>query len=406
MFWTTIAFCPRRMDYMRTTKRTLVPLRQSAALCRKRPDRAWAVSYPGKVVNGSQIVARRYFRLKSEAEAFCVVKKAEVASLGALADGLDDNVKREALLCVERLKPFGVSLAVAVDWFVKAQPASGLKVTIADALKELQHRITSDGCSKRHSTNLGQIVSSFGRGRMNDPVSTITPHQAQGWLDDYRTKANQPLSVVAFNTYRRYLSVFCNYCVKSGWMASNPLVGVRPRKLVASVPRLLSPADLRVILGACPDELKPVIAIQALCGLRVAESARLKWSDVMLSEGANYVRVSAEAAKTSRRRLTPMPEGLAQYLKAIRKDDGFVYAAGKGSVDSLQKATVTFRRSLVGLAWHRNALRASALSYRLALTRDAAATAFEMGNSAAILMRDYRELTTPTEAELWFSITP
>ena len=101
-----------------------------------------------------------------------------------------------------------------------------------------------------------------------------------------------------------------------------------------------------------------------------------------------------------------MPEGLAEYLKAVRMDDGFVYASGKGSVDALQKATFTFKRSLVGVAWHRNALRASALSYRLALSRDAAATAFEMGNSAAILMRDYRELTTPNEAELWFNVTP
>ena len=350
------------------------------------------------------MVARRYFRLKSEAEAFCAVKKAEVASLGALADGLDDNVKREALLCVEKLKPFGVSLVVAVDWFVKAQPTSRLKVTIADALKALQHRITSDGCSKRHSINVGQIVSSFGKGRMDDPVSTVTPQQAQQWLDDYRTRANQPLSVVASNTYRRYLSVFCNYCVKSGWMASNPLVGVRPRKLVAAVPRLLSPANLRTILGACPDELKPVIAIQALCGLRVAESARLMWSDVMLSDDGNFIRVSAEAAKTSRRRLTPMPDGLAEYLKAIRKDDGFVYAAGKGSVDSLQKATVSFRRSLLGVPWHRNALRASALSYRLALTKDAAATAFEYGNSSAILLRDYKELCTPFAAKEWFSV--
>lgn len=392
---------------MRVTKRTMVPLRQSVTLARKRPDRTWAVYFPcGGGESSSEKVARRFFRLKAEAEAFCAVKKAEVASLGALANGLDDDVKREALLCVEKLKPFGVGLMVAVDWFVKAQPASGLKVSIAEALKVLQHRITADGYSKRHSRNVGHIVSSFGRGRMDDPVSTITPHQAQGWLDDYRTKANQPLSVVAFNTYRRYLSVFCNYCVKSGWMASNPLVGVRPRKLVAAVPRLLSPADLRVILGACPDELKPVIAIQALCGLRVAESARLKWSDVMLSDGGNFIRVSAEAAKTSRRRLTPMPEGLAEYLKGARKDDGFVYAAGKGSVDSLQKATVTFRRSLGGVAWHRNALRVSALSYRLALTRDAAATAFEMGTGAAILMRDYRELTRPTEAELWFSVTP
>jgi integrase len=391
---------------MRTTKRTLVPLRQSPELCRKRPDRTWAVSFPGKVVDGRQKVARRYFRLKSDAEAFCAVKRAEVASLGALANGLDDDVKREALLCVEKLKPFGVSLMVAVDWFLKAQPTSGLKVSIADALKDLQHRITADGYSKRHSRNVGQIVSSFGRRRMDDPVSTITPQQVQQWLDSYRTREGNPLSVVAFNTYRRYLSVFCNYCVKSGWMAGNPLVGVRPRKLVAAVPRLLSPTDLRAILGACPDELKPVVAIQALCGLRVAESARLKWSDVMLSEGGNFIRVSAEAAKTSRRRLTPMPEGLAEYLKGARKDDGFVYAAGKGSVDSLQKATVTFRRSLVGVAWHRNALRASALSYRLALTRDAAATAFEMGNSAAILMRDYRELTTPAVAQVWFGLSP
>ena len=390
---------------MRVTKRTMVPLRQSVTLARKRPDRTWAVYFPsGGGASSSEKVARRFFRLKAEAEAFCAVKRAEVASLGALANGLDDDVKREALLCVEKLKPFGVSLVVAVDWFVKAQPASGLKVSIADALKVLQHRITADGYSKRHSRNVGQIVSSFGRGRMDDPVSTITPHQAQAWLDDYRTRANQALSVVAFNTYRRYLSVFCNYCVKSGWMASNPLIGVRPRKLVAAVPRLLSPADLRAILGACPDELKPVIAIQALCGLRVAESARLKWSDVMLSDGGNFIRISAEAAKTSRRRLTPMPEGLAQYLKAVTKDDGFVYASGKGSVDSLQKATVTFRRSLVGVAWHRNALRASALSYRLALTKDAAATAFEFGNSSAILLRDYKELCTPFAAKEWFSV--
>jgi integrase len=241
---------------------------------------------------------------------------------------------------------------------------------------------------------------------MDDPVSTITPHQAQQWLDDYRTREGKPLSVVAFNTYRRYLSVFCNYCVKSGWMASNPLVAVRPRKLVAAVPRLLSPADLRVILGACPDELKPVVAIQALCGLRVAESARLKWSDVMLSEGANYVRISADVAKTSRRRLTPMPDVLSDYLKPLRTGDGYIFAEGKGSVDSLQKALCVFRRSVAGVSWGKNALRASALSYRLALTKNAASTAYEMGNSPSILMASYFEISTEATAAEWFSVTP
>ena len=62
------------------------------------------------------------------------------------------------------------------------------------------------------------------------------------------------------------------------------------------------------------------------------------------------------------------------------------------------------RESLSGVEWGRNALRASALSYRLAQTKDAAATALEMGNSATVLLRDYRELTTPAKAAEWFGV--
>ena len=389
---------------MRATKRTLVPLRQSPSLCRRRPDRTWAVSYPGKAVNGRQEVARRFFRLKSDAEAFCAVKRAEVASLGALADGLSPELKREALQCFHKLEAYGVSLTDAVDWFVKSQPAGGTKVSVLDASKALQARIIADGYSKRHSQNVGQIVSSFGRGRMGAPVTSITEHDVQSWLDGYRTRDNQPLSVVAFNTYRRYLSVFFNYCLKRGWVTANPVSRVGARKVLAKVPRLLSPDELRTILDASTDFLRPVLAIQALCGIRVAEAARLRWSDVLWTENGTFIRIGADTAKTSRRRLAPVPEGLAGYLRSVKRDDGHVYLPGKGSVDALQKATVGFRRSLAGVSWGRNALRASALSYRLALTKDAAGTAFEMGNSPTILMRDYRELTTKADAERWFSV--
>ncbi len=348
-------------------------------------------------------MARRFFRLKSDAEAFCAVKRAELASLGALADGLSPELKREALQCFHKLEAYGVSLTAAVDWFVKSQPAGGAKVSVLDAAKALQARIVADGYSKRHSQNVGQIVSSFGRGRMSAPVTSITEHDVQAWLDGYRTRDNQPLSVVAFNTYRRYLSVFFNYCLKRGWVTANPVSRVGARKVLTKVPRLLSPDELRIILDAAPEPLRPVLAIQALCGLRVAEAARLRWSDVLWTEGGNFIRIGADTAKTSRRRLAPMPDRLAGYLKGTMPGEGHVYHPGKGSVDALQKATVAFRRSLPGVAWGRNALRASALSYRLALTRDAAATAFEMGNSPTVLMRDYRELTTASAAKEWFA---
>jgi integrase len=298
----------------------------------------------------------------------------------------------------------GVSLTTAVDWFIKSQPAGGAKVSLLEAAKALQARIVADGYSKRHSQNVGQNVSSFGRGRMEASVASITEKDAQDWLDGYRTKEGRPLSVVAFNTYRRYLSVFFNFCRKRGWVAANPLACVGARKVLAKVPRLLSPDELRTIIDAAPEALRPVLAIQALCGLRLAEAARLRWSDLLWTDSGNFIRIGADMAKTSRRRLVPIPEGLAECLKGVSQEDGHVYLSGKGSVDALQKASVALRHSLPMVAWGRNALRASALSYRLALSRDAAATAFEMGNSPAVLMRDYRELTTASVAKDWFGV--
>jgi hypothetical protein len=105
-----------------------------------------------------------------------------------------------------------------------------------------------------------------------------------------------------------------------------------------------------------------------------------------------------------RRRLSPIPDSLLPLILNSRKPEGFIYLEGKGSVDAFQKALVGFRKSLNPISWGRNALRASALSYRLALTKDAAATALEMGNSPSVLMRDYRELTTHGQAVQWFNV--
>lgn len=95
----------------------------------------------------------------------------------------------------------------------------------------------------------------------------------------------------------------------------------------------------------------------------MAEAARLKWSNVMLADGGNFIRISAEAAKTLRCRLIPVPIGLANYLKVVRKDDGYVYAAAKRRGCS-SEGHGCFQEDfgMCGMG-SRNALRASALSY-------------------------------------------
>jgi hypothetical protein len=74
--------------------------------------------------------------------------------------------------------------------------------------------------------------------------------------------------------------------------------------------------------------------------------------------------------------------------------------------DALNVALHAVKAACPEVKWANNALRASALSYRLAETQNAAKTALEMGNSPTVLLRDYRELTTEGDAKEWFEVDP
>lgn len=391
---------------MRYTKCQLIPLKQGTTPGAKTPppNKAWCVYFHRTDVDGKLKLSRRFFSNKADAQVFCSEKKAERSSLGNLAEGLSDELKREALACAQKLKPFGKSLTDAVGYFIRDMETLHKSVTVNQATLELIKRSKADGQSDRHIQAISQTLNNFGKAYGKDIVSTIRADKIQAWLDGYRTKEGNPLSAVSFNTYRRYLGLFFSFCLKQGWTESNPLQRVNTKNARNKVPRLLTPSDLRQILNAANDNVRPAIAVQAFCGLRAAEVARLEWSDLLPS---GNIQIGSDKAKTGRRRLTPVPTLLLKYLLSIRKSSGYIFGGEKGgNVGTLQVSMKEVRKSLPGLKWGRNALRASALSYRLAETKDAAATALEMGNSPTVLLRDYRELTTAEEAKRWFKVDP
>jgi hypothetical protein len=102
-----------------------------------------------------------------------------------------------------------------------------------------------------------------------------------------------------------------------------------------------------------------------------------------------------------------VPRLCFSYLNKAKQASGFIFGGEEGGdIHKLANALTEVRRAVKGVQWENNALRASALSYRLAETKDAAATALEMGNSPTVLLRDYRELTTEREAQRWFEVDP
>ncbi len=136
---------------------------------------------------------------------------------------------------------------------------------------------------------------------------------------------------------------------------------------------------------------------------------RLDWSDIRFEQG--FIEVAAAKAKTASRRLAPLLPALAAWLLPLRQKSGHV--VGYTRNDMLCEARQRFCKSGIKVhdeafqfTWKPNALRHSYASYRLADIKDAARVALEMGNSPAMLFRNYRELVTEQQAADWFGMLP
>jgi len=398
---------------------SLEPIKQSAAVCKERPDKAYAVRYHKTDSKGRKVWTRKFFRTKADALPFSSQKLAERVSLGNLAHGLSDLLKQEALACSERLRPFGKTLSDAVDYYIADLALTEKSTSVEKAAQEMLVGMAKNRLSRRHLKAAESNLNQFSLAHGKDTVASVNAQRIQVWLESSK------MADVTYNTKLRYLRSFFSFCVKKKYAKENPAIEVDFKKVVSAVPRLLSPSDLRVILAASDESIRPALTLQAFCGVRSAELARAEWKDILQS---GVLQIGADKAKTAKRRLTPIPSTALRYLLSVRKASGAIFPAPKVDVwvkerkeageaasaseiearrtDALNVALHAVRAACPGIKWANNALRASALSYRLAETQNSAKTALEMGNSPTVLLRDDRELTTEAEAKEWFDVDP
>ena len=161
---------------------------------------------------------------------------------------------------------------------------------------------------------------------------------------------------------------------------------------------ILTPRQLADLLAASNEEAKLYFAIGAFTGLRSAELIRLEWEDVNFARG--HLQVAKDKAKTATRRLVPIQQNLMQWLSPQRASTGLVFSSEHAADRVIAQA-----KHIIG-HWPTNALRHSYATYRLAQCHDAARVALEMGNSAQMLFRNYRELADDGDAAAWFNIVP
>jgi integrase len=160
---------------------------------------------------------------------------------------------------------------------------------------------------------------------------------------------------------------------------------------------IFQPVEIQKLLTAASADILPLLAIGGFAGLRVAEICRLDWSAVDLER--RIITLRADQAKTASRRIVPISDNLAGWLKLLHRK-------GKVTPNPKIAGSATDLAKKLGIPWRHNGLRHSYISYRIAQIKDAAKVALEAGNSPDIIFKHYRELVTEQDACEWFSITP
>lgn len=163
---------------------------------------------------------------------------------------------------------------------------------------------------------------------------------------------------------------------------------------------IFTPAEFGVILAAADDCYRTCAALQGLAGLRSNEVERLEWRDIDLTR--RLIVISKGVAKTASRRTIPVGDTLAAWLEQADRVGSKVWPGTHEEFYGMQKRSAKNAE----IRWKHNGLRHSYASYRFALVPDAGQVAAELGHSAAILHKHYREIARREDAEKWFAVSP
>jgi integrase len=381
---------------------------------------AYMVSNYSRVDQGSGKYKRRFDCYATEAEA--LEQASKLARQMSQRDVVSASITKDQAIdyasAVQALAGFNVSIAgtaatvadclklvgtlpnvmEAVRFYANRRKQS-VRKRVPEVLAELLAIKESRGASARYLQDLRYRLNKFALSFQRDACN-ITTAEIQEWLD--RAK----LSAQGYTNFRRVLFLFFKFAVARNYASENPVVGVESVKVKGGDVKIFTPVEITQLLGAASAEFLPSLAVGAFAGLRSAEIERLDWGDVDLVGG--YIIVGAAKAKTATRRVVPISGNLAEWLAPYSLRKGRLWrGTHEKFYDEQQKtAAAATIGQIKPVTWKSNGLRHSYASYRFALTADAGRVAGELGNTASVVHRHYRELVKPAEAQAWFSVRP
>jgi integrase len=362
------------------------------------PRYKFVASFQERDSAGRAIRRKAYFATKGAASAFVARKKTEISNHGARHGSVADD-ERAAVI---RFRTWAEAkenppslldlINDAIEAFDRVRRSCTVSELVASRLEQVQRARKAERYQQDLAHRLNRFAAAFGERQ----VASLKARELEAWLCGLKLA---PISVANF---KRALSGAFTLAVRNEIIEANPLTHVETPKIVHKAPAILSPKQVQSLLDASPPDLLPLLVLQAFAGLRRAEAERLAWERIHLDGRQPFVELPSEVTKTNRRRLIELQPNAVAWL---------AQAAGEG-VSRLGIGPRAYRKHLTQAAktakigWEENLLRHSFGSYRLAVLKNAAQVAEEMGNSANVVRTHYMNLVRPESVAAYWNVKP
>lgn len=365
-----------------------------------RPDRSrgdWVIDC-GKV-QGRRRVFRR--KTRTEADSKASELRDERTRLGEVAFSLTAEQRIEAAQCYDMMRAAAcpVSIISIVDDFLrdKNKREAAAPMSLGEAIDSRIMDQRRRGLRSRSIESTISKLRTFAKGNETYLITEIQAHHIHPFLN----RMTAPTQAA----YIRELNAFFNFCMKRGYCAANPLDGIEPPRVDRGLPEYMSADNVSRFMQALYNseyaQYSAHAAIGFFAGLRPDEIKRIGWSSVNTDEG--IITIGADIAKTRRVRHVTISENLAEWLRtqaALAGDKPLTY----GNYDHVRR---TICRRLE-LDWPHDCARHTYATFHIAMHRDAALTAHELGHTQGVdlLYKHYRGLAGRDDAEKFWNILP
>ena|GEM_PF-1788192 len=375
----------------------------------------WVVRYgkpvgkPGKYITKAFMVGEELERDTWVRDWNEALEKENAATLSTMS-AVD---KAELNVCFKLLDGTGVTLRQCVEYYLEHNPSNSSKLSFSEAVDIIKKwRIeVKKHPAKRVNEAIMTTLRPFGKFVKNKQISAITQQDCKKFLF---SKKNW--SIATQYAHKRNLSAFFGHLTKNNYPNVNPVKNVELPDKHGDEPKAFYRAfEVWLFLDLCLSNKKHTLLggaiLSALCGGRLQESTRVRFSQIKRKQG--LIVYHAKEAKTKQRRCVYGSAVAFEWLKQVKRKNDQTTISSAHAVKVIQtdikKRVEDFLKSHGSAATKgqnllRQAFEAHAFYH---FNHDLRAIAEVSGNSPETLKKDYNGcLDDAGDAEIYFNLYP